>query len=158
MKRRVAQTKILHLYSQQEGKCYYCGQTLEISQDSRVGVSVDHKIPQSRGGSNDLDNLVLCCRSCNILKSNHMEFELLDCLARIYRGLNIVDQMSLKDWIKAVRDGFELSLRSEVSPAQAVQAVLNVSPIEETKTLLGFARELESELADDKNGTNLLSL
>ncbi|MBZ0314966.1 MAG: HNH endonuclease [Anaerolineae bacterium] len=63
MAKRVGQTKVLLLYSQQEGKCYYCGQILEMNQDSRIGTSVDHKIPQSRGGTNELENLVLCCRS-----------------------------------------------------------------------------------------------
>jgi hypothetical protein len=29
---------------------------------------IDHVIPRSRGGSNDLSNLVLCCRSCNSSK------------------------------------------------------------------------------------------
>lgn len=151
MTKKVSQTKILQLFSQQQGKCYYCGQTVEISQDSKAGVSVDHKVPKSRGGSNEIENLVLCCRSCNVLKSNHMDFELLDCLARIYRNLNIAEQMSLKDWIQVVKQGFEIYLRSELSPAQAVKAVLNKSPIEETKTLLGFACELEFELANDKD-------
>jgi len=27
--------------------------------------AVDHVIPYSKGGTEDLDNLVLCCQSCN---------------------------------------------------------------------------------------------
>lgn len=39
-----------------EGKCCYCGAPWE---------QMDHLIPLSRGGSNNIDNLVPACRSCN---------------------------------------------------------------------------------------------
>lgn len=32
------------------------------------GMSLDHKIPLSRGGSNTVKNLVVCCHRCNIAK------------------------------------------------------------------------------------------
>ena len=31
---------------------------------------MDHVIPRSKGGSNGMDNLVLCCRECNTLKAD----------------------------------------------------------------------------------------
>lgn len=37
--------------------CQYCGSTLNLA--------VDHLIPKIRGGSNDANNLVWACRSCN---------------------------------------------------------------------------------------------
>lgn len=40
--------------------CVYCG--------SPLNLSLDHIIPQSRGGSHDPDNLCTCCRSCNSSK------------------------------------------------------------------------------------------
>jgi 5-methylcytosine-specific restriction endonuclease McrA len=39
--------------------CAYCGE---------VADQVDHVEPRSAGGSNDMDNLVACCRRCNIAK------------------------------------------------------------------------------------------
>lgn len=42
------------------GKCEYCGST-EL-------LGIDHVIPLHAGGSNTLDNLVCCCRSCNASK------------------------------------------------------------------------------------------
>ena len=38
-------------------------------------ATLDHKIPQSKGGSDDMDNLVLCCPECNWKKSNRVSYE-----------------------------------------------------------------------------------
>ena len=32
--------------------------------------STDHKIPRSKGGTNDIDNLWIICNKCNTIKSN----------------------------------------------------------------------------------------
>ena len=50
--------------------CYYCG--AEISGRNKT---VDHKTPISRGGTNKLENLCMCCRSCNSKKNNKTEAE-----------------------------------------------------------------------------------
>jgi hypothetical protein len=42
--------------------CRICGST--------DGLSIDHDIPVSKGGTNDLDNLVMLCKSCNSRKGN----------------------------------------------------------------------------------------
>lgn len=34
---------------------------------------VEHIIPLASGGSNDLDNLALACRACNVRKGSHLE-------------------------------------------------------------------------------------
>lgn len=41
--------------------CWYCGDPPD---------DVDHVVPISKGGTNDLQNLVPCCRSCNNCKRN----------------------------------------------------------------------------------------
>jgi 5-methylcytosine-specific restriction endonuclease McrA len=41
-------------------KCVYCG--------SVKGLSLDHVVPQSLGGSHDIDNLATCCIPCNCSK------------------------------------------------------------------------------------------
>src|SRR5690606_18117644 len=40
--------------------CRYCG--------ARQALVVDHVVPVSRGGENELDNLVTACTSCNTKK------------------------------------------------------------------------------------------
>jgi hypothetical protein len=44
----------------QGGKCFYCEANLELHE-----ATIDHVIPQSKGGTNDLDNLVVCCQYAN---------------------------------------------------------------------------------------------
>lgn len=48
------------VFSRDGFKCVYCGST--------ENLSLDHKIPQSRGGSHDPENLATCCLSCNSSK------------------------------------------------------------------------------------------
>ncbi len=50
--------------------CHYCGEKLveSISGFNERGASVDHIISQSEGGTDDLSNLVLACRRCNLDK------------------------------------------------------------------------------------------
>lgn len=68
-------------------RCHYCGAALcppgsgaPIGYSVTVGgyrycefyqpAHVDHKTPKTRGGTHDLDNLVLSCMTCNARKGN----------------------------------------------------------------------------------------
>lgn len=54
----------------QRGRCWYCG---AIFQDSHYHA--DHRIPLSRGGSNDPSNIVLACPTCNLSKGTKLPHE-----------------------------------------------------------------------------------
>lgn len=43
------------------GKCAYCGM-------ANLDLTIDHIIPRSQGGNNDISNLQPSCRSCNSSK------------------------------------------------------------------------------------------
>ena len=49
-------------------KCVLCGAAPEI--DSDVRLHVDHIVPRSKGGSNEMSNLQVLCAECNLGKSN----------------------------------------------------------------------------------------
>ena len=49
-------------------KCVLCGAAPEV--DSAVRLHVDHIVPRSKGGSNDISNLQVLCAECNLGKSN----------------------------------------------------------------------------------------
>lgn len=55
------------IHEKYNNTCVYCGSRSE---------HVDHVIPVSRGGTNDEENLVASCRSCNIRKRNYLLSEL----------------------------------------------------------------------------------
>jgi 5-methylcytosine-specific restriction endonuclease McrA len=57
------QSDIDLIYSEQEGRCFYCGITLHE-------YEVDHMHPLSRGGSNNPDNLCCSCMTCNRSKAD----------------------------------------------------------------------------------------
>jgi 5-methylcytosine-specific restriction endonuclease McrA len=50
--------------------CWWCGERVDDS------FEVDHRIPISRGGTNDVGNLVISCWPCNRSKGNKMPHEL----------------------------------------------------------------------------------
>lgn len=51
-------------------KCQYCGKDLLESVDNYKEWQADHLIPQSLNGGNEVENLVLSCRTCNFIKSS----------------------------------------------------------------------------------------
>jgi len=62
-------------YDRQKGKCYYCGKKLGTGKNA---YHVDHIIPLSRGGSNDISNLVIACPQCNVSKQDKLLHEWLE--------------------------------------------------------------------------------
>lgn len=51
-----------------EGRCAYCGSTPRI-------IEHDHRTPLSRGGANNIGNILPCCRRCNSEKGSQTEAE-----------------------------------------------------------------------------------
>ena len=66
--------------------CFYCGERL-----SRSTRTLDHIQPQSRGGTHEPHNLVLCCVPCNQLKGDMLLHEFVDFVAS-YGGLHRMKQ------------------------------------------------------------------
>ncbi|MEQ1604971.1 MAG: HNH endonuclease signature motif containing protein [Pyrinomonadaceae bacterium] len=50
-------------------RCEYC---MTPESTSGFPFEIDHFVPTSRGGSEDVENLVLACRSCNVFKTYHL--------------------------------------------------------------------------------------
>lgn len=56
------------VYEKTDGHCWYCGAELPPFSNWEI----DHQMPRSKGGVNDLWNLVAACRQCNARKSDMM--------------------------------------------------------------------------------------
>lgn len=50
--------------------CWYCGKEVEPSK-----LTKDHVFPRSKGGDNDMDNIIMVCKSCNSSKGDMDLFE-----------------------------------------------------------------------------------
>jgi len=49
----------VNIYKRDNYQCVYCGN------DNVKSLTIDHVIPQSKGGPNTWDNLVTACKTCN---------------------------------------------------------------------------------------------
>lgn len=53
------------VFERDRNVCQYCGKVLP-----RTQLTLDHVVPQSRGGADTWDNLVVACMRCNVRKGN----------------------------------------------------------------------------------------
>ncbi len=69
--------QIQALLKKQKHCCYYaaCGHVRFQCVKGRYIYHIDHVIPLSRGGSNDISNLVLACPTCNLRKNDKLPHE-----------------------------------------------------------------------------------
>lgn len=61
--RKIDMFDMYDLYKQQNELCHYCHHHLPADR-----IQVDHKIPKSKWWTDNLDNFVLSCKSCNSKK------------------------------------------------------------------------------------------
>ena len=66
--KRNKRNKRKRIYKRDNYECVYCG--------SGEGLTLDHKVPKSKGGSNEDSNLQTCCGDCNGLKGNTYPFHI----------------------------------------------------------------------------------
>jgi hypothetical protein len=72
--RIIAPTMRLRVLHRDHYKCNYCGRS--PAKDPSVVLHIDHKLPWSRGGTNEFKNLQVLCSACNFAKHNKMMEEL----------------------------------------------------------------------------------
>lgn len=75
-----------YVYIRDRGMCYFCDKELLFKQ-----VSLDHYLPKSKGGPDDIFNLVCCCKGCNKYKKSNVPEDYKEVMVDLFK--------------KAVRDG-----------------------------------------------------
>lgn len=63
--------KRLDVLERDDYRCQMCGAKVEDG----VKLHIDHIIPVSKGGSNDMDNLQVLCHKCNLAKHDRMDLK-----------------------------------------------------------------------------------
>ena len=67
------------IYNRTEGHCGICGRFIPLEE-----YTIDHIIPLSKGGTNDLENLQPCCSFCNKAKDDSVGDEFYSRIVRIF--------------------------------------------------------------------------
>ncbi|MEO0490442.1 MAG: HNH endonuclease signature motif containing protein [Cyanobacteria bacterium P01_A01_bin.123] len=67
-KPRVSAAQRAYVAQRAKGCCEYCKSQARFSPDP---FSIEHIIPVSKGGTDDMENLALSCQGCNGHKYNH---------------------------------------------------------------------------------------
>lgn len=68
--------KIIRLYNQQCGKCFYCQKDMQLFRNTRRFplpdnfATKDHVLPKSLGWTGEIENLVAACAKCNSNRSS----------------------------------------------------------------------------------------
>lgn len=84
------------IFNKYKGHCAYCGCKLKMKT-----MTVDHLKPQSKGGTNTIDNLVPACSKCNATKADD-DIELLR-IALAWPTLNVTQLQSFRKVRKAAK-------------------------------------------------------
>lgn len=129
-------TKIKH-----NDYCWYCGKEMEPSK-----LTKDHVFPRSKGGVNEMDNIIMVCKTCNSSKGNMDLFEwyfrnalvranysdltngiteTTEYLERFFRSMLLGEEHDLRnrimhvDWNKVEDETISQSANHEVQSAKA---------------------------------------
>lgn len=76
----------LTIYRKTKGHCYLCGEFVDFD-----SFEVEHKIPLSKGGTNNLNNLFCSCHCCNTIKQDIYPKDFMKKISQIF-----MNQMQLQ--------------------------------------------------------------
>lgn len=89
--------------------CWYCGKEMEPSK-----LTKDHVFPRSKGGANDMDNIIMVCKTCNSSKGNMDLFEWYVTVQKVWPPLNILIHYLKNIYLYSVENGLLDKHREEI--------------------------------------------
>jgi len=70
--KRVTRRQGLGILERDQFRCRYCGFNGRASFENALVMGVDFVVARARKGKNETDNLVACCRPCNVIKGRRL--------------------------------------------------------------------------------------
>lgn len=82
----------LVIYRKTQGHCYLCGEFVDFN-----SFEMEHKVPLSKGGTNELSNIFCACHCCNTIKHDIYSKEFMEKISQIFMyQMQIQNKNSLK--------------------------------------------------------------
>ena len=82
----------IKIYRKTKGRCYLCGEFVDFDL-----YEIEHKIPLSKGGTNNLSNLFCSCHICNLIKHDIYPEDFMEKISKIFMfQMCIKNRKSLK--------------------------------------------------------------
>lgn len=133
MTKGMSKNKKSAVYRKTNGHCAYCGEWL----DPFSPWTVDHVLTRIRGGTNNLDNLVLSCKRCNSAKCDRTDEEF-----KVYMNDRIIGHLKAA---MELMDRFERSNKHEFFTAirEAAESVNRNQIVFHKDTLVNFCKDGE---------------
>lgn len=85
---------------QNNNYCWYCGKEMEPFK-----LTKDHVFPRSKGGDNDMDNIIMVCKSCNSSKGNMDLFKWYAEVRKEWPPLNVLIHYLKNIYLYSVENG-----------------------------------------------------
>lgn len=80
------------IYRKTQGHCYLCGEFVDFD-----SFEIEHKVPLSKGGTNELSNVFCACHCCNTIKHDIYPKEFFEKISQIFLyQMQIQNKDSLK--------------------------------------------------------------
>ena len=68
----VSREQGLQILERDQFRCRYCGLNGRASFENALVMGVDFVVARARKGKSEADNLVACCRACNVIKGRRL--------------------------------------------------------------------------------------
>lgn len=114
-------TELKNLYDAQDGRCALTGVKINIRQARKANhastASLDHKIPLTKGGTNDISNLQWVSWLANRCKTNMTDEEFLDFCLRVVLynlrkdGGEEIHMSNLQEWVDEQTEEMDRELK-----------------------------------------------
>jgi hypothetical protein len=131
---KASEQTIIKEFKQKNKKiCYYCGKPIS---DLANDLTVDHKLPVSRGGKTADENLAICCKLCNQDKADLTEEEYIEYKARI-REIHETNS-TIKDMCDTINKYSDVLRRQKEVNVLVGSIVREVNEVETTIRTLNF--------------------